>query len=90
MVDRWPRTSRLAAPVGVSRGSYPNPGGARALPPLGKMEEAGAIRRSPQLGAVGDFISGLLEAVSTRAATVWHRFPIHSSTGSFIHQTFIL
>lgn len=76
MVARWPRTSRLAAPVGVSRRSYPNPGGVRALPPLGKMEEAGAIRRSPQLGAGGDFISGLLEAVRTRSHCLQRaRFP---------------
>lgn len=60
VVSRWPRTSRLAAPLGVSRGSYPNPGGVRALPPLGKMEEAGAIRRSPQLRAGDDFIYELL------------------------------
>lgn len=71
MVGRWPSISRLEAPLGVSQRGHPNPGRAGALLPLGKMVEASASRRSPQLMAGDDFISGLLEAMSRPAATVF-------------------
>lgn len=72
----WPRTAGLWAGGLVSQGwrhkrGHSNPGRAGALLLLRKIVEASASRRSPQLRAGDDFISGLLEAMSTPAAIVF-------------------